>query len=260
MAQIIARMAIAFSLEGPMICRTKAILAFVKGSMTSDTTARPSDAAGIEDVTSQARRALDAFYDAVIACGRRPPFKPTIRIATEPGATRYDPASRAVILIPYEILPQPRRNAMDRFARIGTLGLTGREQYKEVFNNLLVAHELGHWLQEIAQRPLSRWHAEYEANRIMVAFWRGQPVDAQIAPPERRLENFVAQVPDAGSPTMPQDARMRIDEYFNAHLAEIESSPIAYAAFQKLMVRQAVAERPVPTFCDVVTATWPHAR
>ena len=54
---------------------------------------------------------------------------------------------------------------MDRFAAIGTLGLSGREQYIqyiEVFNNLLVvAHELGHWLQEMAQRPLNRWQAEY---------------------------------------------------------------------------------------------------
>ena len=36
--------------------------------------------------------------------------------------------------------------------------------------------------------------------------------------------------------------------------------PMTYAGFQKLMVRQAVAERPVPTFCEVVAATWPHAR
>jgi hypothetical protein len=47
---------------------------------------------------------------------------------------------------------------------------------------------------------------------------------------------------------------MRIEDYFNAHLEEIESNPLAYAGFQKLMVRQAVAELPVPTFCEVVTA------
>jgi hypothetical protein len=32
---------------------------------------------------------------------------------------------------------------------------------------------------------------------------------------------------------------------------------MAYAGFQKLMVRQAIAERPTPTFCEVVAATWP---
>lgn len=74
--------------------------------------------------------------------------------------------------------------AMDRFAAIGTLGLSGREQYSEIFHNLLVAHELGHWLQEVARRPLSRWQAEYEANRIMVAFWREYP--AQSKPLRRK--------------------------------------------------------------------------
>ncbi len=181
---------------------------------------------------------LDTFYDDVVACGWKPPFKPTIRIAHTHGPTRYDPASRAVILVPYDMLPAARRAAMGRFALIGTLGLSGREQYIEVFNNLLVAHELGHWLQEIAQRPLNRWQAEYQANRIMVAFWREHP--AQTASTEKRLANFVAQPPNM-PPLLPDDAGMDVEEYFNTHLAEIESNPLGYAGFQKLMVRQAMA-------------------
>lgn len=64
-------------------------------------------------VTSQAQPILDAFYDGVVACGREPPFKPSIATATTPDATRYDPQSRAIILVPYEVLPPPRRAAMD---------------------------------------------------------------------------------------------------------------------------------------------------
>jgi len=60
-----------------------------------------------------------------------------------------------VILVPYEMPPPPRRAAINRFAAIGTLGLSGREQYIEVFKKLLVAHELGRWLQAIAQPPLN---------------------------------------------------------------------------------------------------------
>jgi hypothetical protein len=145
---------------------------------------------------------------------------------------------------------------MGRFAAIGTLGLSGREQYVEVFNTLLVAHELGHWLQEMAQRPLNRWQAEYQANQIMVAFWREYPAATPAAATERRLANFVAQSPNTPSP-MPDNAGMSIEDYFNANLAEIESNSMAYAGFQKMMVRQAIAELPVPGFCQLVAMAWP---
>jgi hypothetical protein len=111
-------------------------------------------------------------------------------------------------------------------------------------------------VQEVAQRPLNRWQAEYEANRIMVAFWRTYPAPPPAASTEQRLANFVAQAPNTPSPK-PDDTDMRIEDYFNTHLAEVESNPLAYAGFQKLMVSQAVAERPVPTFCAVITAAWP---
>ena len=215
------------------------------------------NAISVEAVITQAQPVLDAFYDAVVACGRKPPFKPTIRVANAPGVTLYDPASRAVVLVPYAMLTPARRAAMDRFAAIGTLGLSGREQYSEVFNNLLVAHELGHWLQEIARRPLSRWQAEYEANRIMVAFWREYPAQSKAASTEKRLANFVAQAPKTPSP-IPDDDDMGVEEYFNTHLADIESNPLAYAGFQKLMVRGAIAEQPVPNFCELVAAAWPR--
>lgn len=208
-----------------------------------------------EPVTSQAQPILDTFYNAVVAGGREPPFKPSVTVATAPDATRYDPASQAIVLVPYEVLPAPRRAAMDRFAAIGTLGLNGHEQYIEVFNKLLVAHELGHWLQEIAQRPLSRWQAEYQANQIMIAFWREYPSAPPFAETERRLANFVAQPPNMPNP-MPAD-EMGIEDYFNTHLAEIEGDPMLYASFQKMMVRQAMAEQPAPSFCQMVATIWP---
>ena len=210
-------------------------------------------------VTAQAQPVLDAFYDAVVICGHKPPFKPSIIVAATPDATRYDPVSRAIILVPYEVLQPTRRAAMDRFAAIGTLGLSGREQYVEVFNNLLVAHELGHWLQEMAQLPLNRWQAEYQANQIMVAFWREYPAGPPAAATERRLANFVAQSPNTTNP-IPDNPGMSIESYFNAHLAEIESNPMTYAGFQKMMVRQAIAQQPTLSFCEMVATVWPKIR
>jgi hypothetical protein len=200
---------------------------------------------------------VDTFYEAVVACDRTPPFKPSVSMDPTSDAIRYDSVNRVIVLVPYESLPPPRRAAMDRFAAIGTLGLSGREQYLEVFHNLLVPHELGHWLQEIAQRPLNRWLAEYQANQIMVAFWREYPAASPAPATELRLANFVAQPPHAPSP-MPADAGLSVSDYFNSHLAEIEANPMAYAAFQKLMVRQAMVEEPAPSFGELVEQIWPR--
>lgn len=208
-------------------------------------------------VITQANAIVDAFYDAVVGCGRKPPFKPTVIAATTPDGMRYDSSSRAIVLVPYELLPPQRRAAMDRFAAIGTLGLSGREQYIEVFHNLLVAHELGHWIQEMAQRPLTRWQAEYQANQIMVAFWRDYPALPPAAATEIRLANFVAQSPNMPSP-IPENPGMSVEAYFNLNIAEIEGNPMAYAGFQKMMVRQAMSEQPAPSFCQLVAMMWPE--
>lgn len=200
----------------------------------------------------QAQPVLDAFYSAVVACGRQPSFKPEIRLATGDGATRYDHSERAVILVSYDRLDPRRRTAMERFAAIGTLGLSAQDHYIEVFNRLLVAHELGHWVQEIARRPLNRWQAEYEANRMMVAFWRDHPTSV---PTEQRLANFVVQSRGAPDP-MPTDT-ISAEEYFNAHVTAIEANPLQYALFQKQMVREAMAENPKPSFCETIRTAWP---
>ena len=213
-------------------------------------------AAIAEAVTRRAQPVLDTFFAAVAACGHEPPFKPRIEVAKTAGPMRYDPTAGAVILVPYEALDPGGRAAMERFSAVGTLGLSGRDQHAEVFNSLMVAHELGHWLQEIARRPLNRWQAEYEANQIMVAFWRAHPAETHTATTEMRLANFVAQSPGMPDPT-PKESDLSAEDYFNAHLSQIESNPAAYAGFQKMMVRQAMAELPAPSFCQLVVRSWP---
>lgn len=219
------------------------------GSLLSATNAPVPD-----EAAAQAQPVVDAFYTAVVACGRRPSFRPIVKLATSPGATRYDPRERAVVIVPYDFLGPGRRAAMERFASIGTLGLSGREQYVEVFNTLLVAHELGHWLQEISRRPLTRWQAEYEANRMMVAFWRDHPGAVSS---ELRLANFVAQRSPVAD-LVPAGTAVGEAEYFNANIASIETDPIRYSLYQKKMVRLATAEQPAPSFCQTVKVAWPH--
>jgi hypothetical protein len=213
---------------------------------------------GSDGIVLQAQPVLDCFYEAVVACGKMAPFKPTIQIATSPGPIRYDHTERAVVLVPYELLSPAAKAGMDRFAAIGTLGLSGRGQYEEIFHRLLVAHELGHWLQMIALRPLSRWQAEYGANQMMVAFWREHPAPAPAASTETRLANFIAQ-PAHFASLVPEGVDLPVEEYFDRAIGEIELNPPRYAAFQKLMVRRAIAEHPAPRFCELVNSTWPSA-
>ena len=208
------------------------------------------------DSLANAHLALDQFYAAVCACGRKPPFKPVIKVATTPGPIRYDHTQRAVILVPYDLLPPAAQAGMDRYGAIGTLGLSGRDQYEEVFQHLLIPHELGHWLQMVAYRPLTRWQAEYGANRLMVAFWREQPLAVAAPSAETRLANFVVQ-PATFPALLPAGLPIPVERYFNENIAEIEQNSRLYAGFQKQMVRQAMAEEPSPRFCDLVEATWP---
>jgi hypothetical protein len=209
-----------------------------------------------DEILSRAEPVVDCFYEAVLACHREPPFKPSVAIATSPGPIRYDHHSRSVVLVPYELLDPAVRTGMERYAAIGTLGLSGRAQYEEIFQGLLIAHELGHWLQMIAHQPLTRWQAEYGANRIMVAFWREYP--AATASTDARLANFVVQ-PRHFPSLIPEGLDMPPEIYFNQSYEEIDANPTRYAGFQKMMVRQAVAEEPQPRFCDLVSSTWPDS-
>ena len=192
-----------------------------------------------DGILSRAEPVLDSFYEAVLACHCEPPFKPSIAIATSPRP--IEPAART---------------GMDRYAAIGTLGLSGRAQYEEIFQGLLVAHELGHWLQMIGHQPWTRWQAEYGANRIMVAFWREHP--SPVASTEARLANFVVHPPHFPS-LIPEGLGMPIETFFDQAYEEIERNPVRYAGFQKMMVRRAVAEEPKPRFCELVRSTWPDA-
>jgi hypothetical protein len=210
-----------------------------------------------DDILSRAEPILNRFYEAILACNREPPFKPAI--ATSPGPIRYDQVNQAVVLVPYELLDPAAKTEMDRYAAIGTLGLSGRAQYEEIFQGLLIAHELGHWLQVIARQPLTHWQAEYGANQIMVAFWREYPASTPSASTDARLANFVVQPPHIPN-LVSEGLDVSIETYLDESYQEIEMHPMRYAGFQKMMVRRVIAEEPQPGFCESVNSTWPTAK
>jgi hypothetical protein len=140
------------------------------------------------------------------------------------------------VIVPYDVVDPGTRAAMERFAAIGTLGLSGQQQYAEIFNTLLVAYELGHCIKEIPRRPLTRWQAEYGANRMMVAFWRDHPANASTDAPACELRRAA----DADSRSCLKRHRARRSDYFNASITSLEADPAPYSLFQRKMVRLAM--------------------
>lgn len=90
----------------------------------------------------------------------------------------------------------------------------------------------------------------------MVAFWREYPAPGPAASTDARLANFVVQPPQFPR-LIPEGLDMPLEKYCDQSYQEIERNPTRYAAFQKVMVRQVVAEEPQPRFCEVVSSTWP---
>jgi hypothetical protein len=220
------------------------IVAFVSGLTNT-----PDPAA---EAAQQARHTEDRFYSAVQACGVAAPRKPPIRAEMQRGIIQYDP-SGTVLVFPWEAMDQGTHDALAALAAQSRSGLSGKATYTSIFNELLVAHELGHWLQAGRLRS-DRWESEYNANQIMIAFWREHPEGRST---NERLREYLSFVPGDHNP-MPPPQGQSDREYFNAHYAELQRSP-AYGWYQNSSGKLAMAERPKPRFCELVRR-WTSVR
>jgi hypothetical protein len=108
--------------------------------------------------------------------------------------------------------------------------------FGELFNELLVPHELGHYLEIMSRRieMLDHWQSELEANQIMVAFWMRDPESAKKFP--LRIENATRYLRTLKNPVPPgQDARA----YFNQNYDKLGYDPAAYGWFQGELIQTA---------------------
>ena len=202
-----------------------------------------------DPLQTHAEAIRDSFVAAVRACGLEPDFIPAVVVRTSPALAHYVSADRALYLSRYEELPPPIQATMGAWAANGVLGLDAEGQFTEIFNTLVVPHELGHALQSMWGRPpiADRWESETEANRIAIAFWSLDPAEAERLP--QRIENvtgFLAKLP---SP-VPEGRTPR--EHFNADYRALAADPQAYGWFQGVMMRTAWDERGQNDFCALV--------
>ena len=149
-----------------------------------------AQAAPVDPVAARAGAIRDRFVAAIHRCGANPSFVPPIKIDNDPTLVSYFFEDRSVHLSRWDQLPPPLKDFMAAWAAQGTMGLTPEQMFGEIFNDFLVAHELGHYLEHMSGRiqTLDPTDAETEANQIALAFWSTDKADRARLP--MRYENF----------------------------------------------------------------------
>ena len=194
------------------------------------------------------------FLDAVRACGVIPAYEPDLRMQTTSQIIAYHGDPRAVLVSRWSELPDPVQGLMATWAANTAPDETPQAFFQTMFQDMGVAHELGHWLQNQSGRyqTLSRWDTELEANRIGIAFAERRDGHASVA---RRIERFgwLMTVPYA-----PPADRDRID-YFNTDYAALSRDPVGYGWYQAALARAAWEDHGEDDFCDLVRLNAPPA-
>lgn len=208
-----------------------------------------------DPVQAEATALRDRFVAAIKACGVTPTFEPGVIVETHPGLVAYFNDDRSAHLSRWAEVDPSFQGMVEAWGAAGPLGLDGEHQFSEIFNSLLLPHELGHFLQHQSGRfeTLDHWEAEVEANRIAIAFWSLDPADAARLP--ARIENFTGFLGKLPDP-VPEGSTPR--DYFNANYRQLGADAQAYGWYQGAFMRTAWAERNQNDFCALVRLNSPH--
>jgi hypothetical protein len=191
----------------------------------------------------------DHFIAAIKKCGATPSFVPGVVVQTNPGLVSFVASDRSVHLSRWEELPPPLQGLVTAWAKQGTLGLAPKEMFGEIFNSLLVAHEMGHYLETLSHRlrTLDHWTAETEADEIAIAFWTmDKGSEAPIADRVANFDTFLGSLPS------PVPAGADPHAYFEKNYDALSDNAAAYGWYQGAFTRAAWAARGQRTFCDWV--------
>lgn len=211
-------------------------------ALTQPALAQPADPLK-DSIEALAERFEQAYRD----CGLAPAFSASVEIRTHPGLISYSNARRAITISRHEELPPPFKAQLDAWAVVAGAP-DGAALFRDIFQGLGPAHEMGHWLQHISRRifTLDHWDAEVEANRIAFAFWSLEPEDAAGLP--ARVEGWLRAMEPLPSPVPEgRDAR----EYLSENYRAVASDAVAYGWYQAQFMRQAWAQRHEADFCDL---------
>lgn len=211
--------------------------------------ATPALAQGVDPLKMQAEAIIARFDTALRACGVTPPYVPGVIVDSAPSLVSYYLDDRSVHLSRWAEMPEGIQGMLGGWAAAGTLGLTPEHQFAEIFNSLLVPHELGNYVASPDGRlnTLDGWENEVLANRIAIAFWlQDTAPNAPVADRVANFNTFLGQLPN------PVPAGEDPHAYFESNYEALSNDAAAYGWYQGAFMRTAWAGHEGVTFCDLV--------
>jgi len=149
---------------------------------------------------------------------------PGVEIRNTPNLAYFDHRSGRIVLAHWPTLGSASKAF---FIDLAGTEEEGGALFVSLFNEFLVAHEMGHWVQRGFGIVRDRYGREQEANDIAVAFFRsiegGEPRLNELRP---RLESALARLSD------PTPADLDERAFFNAQYAKLAVNPAAYGYYQ----------------------------
>jgi hypothetical protein len=208
----------------------------------------------VDPVQQRVERIRDRFVAAIKNCGTTPTFVPAVLVDNLANGVSYQ--GRAVHVSRWSKLDPAVQQALQAWAAQGTLGLNAEGQWGEIFNDLLVAHELGHYLESMAHHLDNIDYAknEIEANEIALAFWSIDQDDRQRLP--ARIKNYTVFLNALPSP-VPTGSEP--DSYFRSHYQQLQTNLAGYGWYQGQFMNKAWDNYKSRSFCDWVAANKPVA-
>lgn len=197
---------------------------------------------GVESITAR-------FMARVKECGQGLPYTPGVVVDSQPTLISFYFEDRSIHASRWHEMPPPIQGMLAEWAAQGTLGLTAEGQFGEVFNSLLVPHELGHFVASVNGRGKGQafWDGEVYANRVAIAFWKGEPGgEAKLS---SRLENYNRFLDGLPNP-VPDGQQPRA--WFEANYEELGNNPQAYGWYQGLFMREASQQSADDEFCSLI--------
>lgn len=211
--------------------------------------AAPAAAQDVDPVIAHAQTLIERFTAEMRECGVEPQYTPGVVVDSRASIISFYDGDRAVHLSRWADAPPFVQELVTAWAAVGTLGYTPEQQFEEIFNDLLVPHELGHYveLSSGGYNETDFWVGEVNANRIALAFFALDPASRERLP--ARIENynrFLAELPN------PVPEGEDPHAFFQANYERLSNDPAAYGWYQGAFMRAAWAQKDEADFCTLV--------
>ena len=231
------------------------LFAAIAAGAMSFSAANAATGAPSDPVAAQASAIRDRFVSAIRNCGAAPSFVPPVVVDSHADIVSYSYTDRSVHLTRWTDLPPPFKDFIAAWAAQGTMGLRPEDMFREIFNDFLVAHELGHYLKHLSGRAqtLDPTDAETEANRIALAFWALDPTERERLPARyANFTNALLTLPD------PVPSGLNARDYLAENYAIVARNGVAHGWYQGRFMKEAWEKRGERDFCGWVKANPPN--